>query len=110
MKVSVCMISYNQAAYIKQALESVFMQKHEFEWEVILGDDASNDGTSEIIKEYADKYDNFHPVFRNENIGAMNNFIDVIGRARGEYICILEGDDYWSDEEKIKKAGSISGF
>ena len=51
MKVSVCMISYNQEAYIRKALESVVHQKHDFEWEIIIGDDASSDTTPEIIKE-----------------------------------------------------------
>ncbi len=97
------MISYNQEAYIQKSLESVVQQQHDFEWELIIGDDASTDDTPNIINRYADQYPQIKPRLRKQNLGPLKNFMDVISSAKGEYVCFLEGDDYWSDNEKIKK-------
>ena len=103
-KVSIITISYNQESYIREALDSFVMQKTNFNFEVIIGDDGSSDKTQSIIQEYADKYPTIiRPVLRTKNIGAWQNFIDVIKRARGNYIALCEGDDYWTDKFKLQK-------
>lgn len=104
VKVSIFMLSYNHKKYIKQAIESVLMQKTAFRYELVIGDDASTDGTQEILKKYQEKYpDIMKVILRQKNIGALKNSIDVKKHCCGEYIANLEGDDYWNDEEKLQK-------
>lgn len=104
--VSVCCITYNQAEYIKDALDSFLMQKTNFKYEVIIHDDASTDGTAEIIKEYADKYPEIiKPIFQTENqyskgVKRILNF--AFKEAKGKYIALCEGDDYWISENKLQ--------
>ncbi len=103
-KVSVLVATYNQEKYIAKTLQSVANQKTDFEYEVIVGDDASKDSTGKIVEEFGKKYpDIIRPVVREKNIGAYRNFLDLLGRAKGEYLALLEGDDYWIDEEKLQK-------
>lgn len=102
--VSIVSISYNQAKYIAQALDGFLMQKHDdFDVEIIIADDASTDGTQTIIKRYQDKYGNIHSILRKKNIGIQNNLNDAMKHARGKYIALCEGDDYWTDEHKLQK-------
>lgn len=102
--VSVCMISYNHERFIRQALESACNQKTTFPFEIIIGDDCSIDNTQKIITEIVDQYPNLIiPILRDENLGVTKNSYDVKQHARGKYIAILEGDDYWTDEYKLQK-------
>lgn len=104
--VSVCCITYNQAPYIAKALEGFQMQRTTFPYEVIVHDDASTDGTREILARYASKHpDLIFPIFQNENQYSRNVPISaefVFKKARGKYIALCEGDDYWTDEEKLQ--------
>lgn len=99
------MITYNQEKYIRQALESVFAQQTDFEFEVVIGEDCSTDHTRSIIKEFEAKYpDKFFPVYHNENVGMMRNAFEFCyPKLRGKYIAFLEGDDYWTDMQKLQK-------
>lgn len=106
--VSICCITYNHARYIRQCLDGFLMQKVNFEYEIIVHDDASTDGTSEIIRDYSNKYsDLIVPIFQSENQyskgvrGVYAKF--VYPHARGKYIAICEGDDYWIDPLKLQK-------
>lgn len=102
--VSVVTIAYNQEKYIAQALDSFVSQKTSFSFEVIVGDDCSNDNTPRIIAEYAKKYpDIIKPILRQQNIGAVPNFIDILQAAKGKYIALCEGDDYWTDPTKLQQ-------
>ena len=102
-KVSILTITYKHESYIRQALESFVSQKTNFDFEAIVGDDASPDGTQAIIREYAEKYpDIIKPILREKNIGGCNNVKDVYNRATGEYIAICEGDDFFTDENKLQ--------
>lgn len=103
MLVSVVMICYNQEKYIRQAIESVLSQEVDFDLEVIVGDDASQDSTPQIISELAESDSRIVPLLREKNLGMNRNFIDVVKRAKGKYIAILEGDDFWIDNDKLKK-------
>lgn len=100
---SIGMLTYNHEKYVRQALEGIVMQKTNFRFEVIVGDDCSTDGTQKILQEYAKKYpDIFRLVLREKNIGATKNNFDLKHRAKGKYFACLEGDDYWTDENKLQ--------
>lgn len=105
--VSCYCLAYNSEKYIRQTLEGFVKQKTDFNFEVIVNDDASTDKTAEIIREYTEKYPNIiKPVFQKENMytKGINMFMTIIyPRVRGKYIAICEGDDYWNDEYKLQK-------
>ncbi len=102
--VSVCIITYKHEKYIRQALDSVFMQKTNFDFEVIVGEDASPDNTRQILLEYKEKYgDKLILVLHDENVGVSKNGRSLGPHIRGKYVASLEGDDYWTDEYKLQK-------
>lgn len=110
--VSVCIISYNHVKYIKQALDSIFAQKTNFQFEVILGDDCSQDNTQENIESYVEEYAGkikffFHPQNLTQKYSEFTpgklNFIHTLFNAKGKYIVFIEGDDYFTDELKLQK-------
>ncbi len=105
--VSICCITYNHKNYIHDAIEGFLMQKTDFPIEIIIHDDASTDGTAEIIKEYADKNPGlFVTILQTENQwskGIKPSLTYVWPRARGKYIALCEGDDYWTDPLKLQK-------
>ena len=95
--------TYNHENYISAALDGFVMQKTNFEFEVIVADDASTDKTPEIIKNYAKKYpDLIKPVLREKNLGAVHNFQDIIQNITTDYVALCEGDDFWTDENKLQ--------
>lgn len=103
-KLTILCVTYNQEKFVRQTLDSFVMQKTNFPFEAIIGDDCSTDGTIEILKEYAEKYPNIiKPIFREKNLGAAINSIDVGMRINSQYVAICEGDDYWTDENKLQK-------
>ena len=106
--VSVFCLTYNHAPYIRQCLDGFLMQRTSFDYEVIINDDASTDGTTEIIKEYENKYPEIIiPIYHEENLyskgerGFWNKY--CLPRAQGKYIALCEGDDYWTDPYKLQK-------
>jgi len=108
VEVSVCIITYGHENYIRQALDSVFAQETSFDFEVIVGEDASPDNTREILLEYKEKYgDKLILVLHDENVGVSKNSQSVQRRANGKYIASLEGDDYWTDNKKLQKQYDI---
>lgn len=102
--VSVCLITYQHAAFIRTALESVLAQVTQFEWEIVIGEDGSKDDTRKICAEFAERYPNqirlLEPV---GNLGMMENFMRTFQACRGQYIAFIEGDDYWTDSFKLQK-------
>ena len=99
-KVSVCIVTYNQENYIQQCLQSVIDQKTDFELEIIVADDCSTDRTTEVIKNFQEKHpEKFNVLIRKKNIGALENFVDTHRRAKGDYVCHLDGDDYWLENK-----------
>lgn len=101
--VSVIMLVYNHAAYICKAIESVLEQKCDFCFELIIGDDCSQDNSASIINDLSKKYDIIVPIIRKRNLGVTKNLLDLISKAKGKYVCFLEGDDFWIDPYKMKK-------
>lgn len=103
-KISVCLNTYNHSKYIRDAIEGVLMQKHDYSWQFIIADDFSNDGTSEIIEEYKKLWPELIKLIkRSKNVGAPQNGFELYQAAQSEYIAYIEGDDYWIDEEKLLK-------
>lgn len=103
VKVSVAVITYNMERYLRPLLESILKQETSFSYEIVIDDDASPDNSREIIKEYQQLYpDIIKPIFRNKNVGGSKNMYGVMQRCRGEYIAILEGDDFWEDKNKLQ--------
>lgn len=104
--VSVIVITYNQEKFISDTIKSILMQKTDFIVELIISNDNSQDNTHEIINSLIKtKSKNFiiNYINHNENIGMMKNFLKAINLARGKYIAICEGDDYWTNENKLQK-------
>ena len=105
--VSVVCTTYNHEKYIRQCLDGFVMQKTTFPIEIIVHDDASTDDTVRIVKEYEEKYPNlFNNIYRTENWYSRGK--DIWGylfdqKARGKYIALCEGDDYWIDPYKLQK-------
>ena len=103
--VSVWMITYNHEEYISQALDSILMQKTIYDIEVIIGEDSSTDNTRKLVQEYERKYPAIiKPIYHKKNIGAIRNAFEYcLPKIKGKYIACLEGDDYWTDINKIQK-------
>ena len=105
--VSISCITYNHAPYIRQCLDGFLMQQTNFAYEVLIHDDASTDGTTEIIKEYEAKYpDIIKPIYEDENQwvkGRRGSAVFNFPRAKGKYIALCEGDDYWTDPLRLQK-------
>ena len=102
---SVVCPTYNHAPYIREALEGFLSQQTDFPIEIIIHDDASTDGTAAIVRSYQARYPNIiRPIFRSENRYATKGrtaATDCIDIARGAYIALCEGDDYWTDPAKL---------
>ena len=104
--VSICCITYNHKEYIRECLEGFLMQKTNFPFEILIHDDASTDGTIDIIKEYQTKYpDIIKPYFEIENCYSQGKSFTVsnYSRVQGKYVALCEGDDYWIDPKKLQK-------
>ena len=107
LMVTIRCITYNHEPYIRQCLEGFVMQKTNFRFEAIVHDDASTDGTADIIREYAEKYpDIIKPIYETENQhskrdGSLRRIMDA--HTHGKYVAICEGDDYWIDPLKLQK-------
>ena len=104
--VSVCCATFNHRQYLQQALDGFLMQQTSFPFEVIVHDDASTDGTADIVREYALRHPSvFRPILQAENQYQRRVRIVTImlPQARGKYIALCEGDDYWTDPSKLQR-------
>ena len=101
--VSVYMLTYYHEKYIRQAIESVLSQKTHYNYEIVISDDFSQDGTREILREYQEKYPDIIRLNLNEkNMGIPANIYKARTMCRGRYITNLSGDDYWINDDKIE--------
>jgi len=104
MKLSVAMITYNHEKYIAQAIESILAQKVNFEYEIVIGEDCSTDSTRAVVMAFYRRYpDRIRLLLRDQNVGANRNSVETIEACHGEYMAILEGDDYWIATDKLQK-------
>ena len=105
--VSIICNTYNHVNYIRQCLDGFLMQETNFPIEILVHDDASTDGTADIVREYEDKYpDLIKPIYQTENQYSKGVKVSLkyqYARAKGKYIALCEGDDYWTDPLKLQK-------
>lgn len=102
---SVAIITYNHEKYIARAIESVLMQKTNFIYEIIIGEDCSPDKTREIIEGYEAKYQGrIRAIYQESNVGPQRNLFEfTFPQTKGKYLAYLEGDDYWIDPYKLQR-------
>ena len=106
MKVSVSVVTYQQASTVRQAVESVLEQQVDFPIEIIAGDDASTDGTREALQQLQfEAPETVKTILRHSNAEdfGLTNVLATVDAAQGEYIAFLDGDDYWTDRQKLAK-------
>lgn len=106
--VSVCMIAYNQEDYLRQAVESVLSQRTEFAFELVIGDDCSSDRTREIALQYERAYPGSVRVLPSSaHLGLTRNFERTLKACRAEYVAFLDGDDFWTDSNKLQTQAEV---
>ena len=105
MKLTIVTTTYNQEKYIGQTLDSMLIQKTNFDFKIVVSNDNSTDRTYEILKEYQKKYPSKIEIINNEiNLGAMKNFVHTLSLIKdSEYVALCDGDDFWTDENKLQK-------
>lgn len=106
IKVSICCVTYNHEKYLRQCLEGFVNQKVNFEYEILVHEDASTDKTAQVLREYERKYPHlFRCVYQTENqFNIRNSLTEILfPMAKGKFIALCEGDDYWVDEYKLQK-------
>ncbi|WP_214823615.1 glycosyltransferase [Exiguobacterium sp. s28] len=104
--VSINCITYNHESYIAKAIEGFLMQETNFEVEILIHEDASTDRTADIVRSYETKYpDKIRVIYQTENQYSKGVFVNLLNdeRARGKYIALCDGDDYWTDPKKLQK-------
>ena len=111
IEVSILITTYNLEKYIEKTLESVINQKVSFNYEIIVGDDGSSDSTAELVKKWMEKYPDIISLYvmpRDKDIKyssidrASKNRINILKKARGKYFAFLDGDDFYSSENKLQ--------
>ena len=106
--VSVVVLVYNHEKYIADALDGILMQKVDFEYEIVLGEDCSTDKSREIVLRYAQRHpEKFKLLLHESNIGANANQRTILSACTGKFIAFCEGDDYWTDPLKLQKQVNI---
>lgn len=108
MILSICTITYNHGPFLEQALSSFFRQEIDFDFEVIISDDASTDNTVEILKAWQQRYPEIiRLILHEKNQGVTRNFKTALDACTGKYVALCEGDDYWTDPKKLSKQVAI---
>ncbi len=101
---SVCLLTYNQAAFVREAIDTILAQETSFEWQLVIADDCSTDGTKEVLEEYKrSNPDRLHLILRKHNVGPEENWLDLIAYAKTRYVLYAEGDDYFTDTTKLQR-------
>lgn len=106
--ISVIVLTYNQEQYIRQTLDSILMQEVDEPLEIVIGDDHSSDATSDICRNYQEKYpDKIRYFYNTPNLGLVANFIAMLKQCRGNYCALCDGDDYWITSDKLQRQMDI---
>jgi glycosyltransferase involved in cell wall biosynthesis len=104
VKISVCCITYNHESYLAMAIESVLAQKFDGIIEMVIGEDCSKDSTRSIALNYQEKFPSQIKVLTPaSNLGIMSNLVATLNACDGDYIAMLDGDDYWTDDTKLQR-------
>lgn len=108
MDISVIVVTYNQESTIGRTLDSILSQITDADFEIVIGDDCSSDGTEKICRDYAARFpDKIVYLRRETNLGVVKNYFDCIARSRGRYLADCAGDDYWVDTSKLQRQYEI---
>jgi len=103
-KLTILCVTYNHDKYIRQALNGFVKQITNFKYQILISDDASTDNTQRIIKEFSNRYPKIiKSILRSKNVGGKENFEHALSLIKSEFIAICEGDDYWTDPNKLQK-------
>ena len=105
--VSVIVVTYNHAPFICQALESVAAQQTTRSIEIIVSEDCSTDGTTEIVETFAEREPRARLLVSSHNLRSNEVVARAIRGARGRYICVLDGDDYWTSPTKVERQATL---
>jgi glycosyltransferase involved in cell wall biosynthesis len=98
------MIAYNVERYLAEALDSALMQDVDFDYEIVVGEDCSTDRTREILLDYAARYpERIRPLLRPRNLGMNRNFMETLLSLRGDFVALLDADDYWTAPDKLRR-------
>lgn len=98
------MLAYNQERFIAQAIESAVRQETNFDYEIVIGEDCSTDRTREIVSEWQRKYpDRIRSLLPTQNLGIRRNFVQTRQACKGQYVAVLEGDDFWTSATKLQQ-------
>ena len=104
MKLSVLLTTYNHEPFIAQAINSVLMQRVSFDYEVVIGEDSSTDGTRDIVIEFSKKCpEKIRLALSEKNSGECRNIARTLAKCGGEYVAMLDGDDYWTHPDKLQR-------
>ncbi len=108
MKVSVLVMTYDHARFIRQALDSVLMQEAAFPWEILISEDASTDGTREVVIDYQRRHpERIRLLLSERNVRTNRVVARGFEAARGQYVALLDGDDYWTARDKLAKQAAF---
>jgi len=106
--ISIILCTYNQEKYIAEAIESALMQVCDEPFEILVGDDCSQDATREVIKSYYEKYPGLiRLIYPEHNLGATGNTLNLVRASKGEYLAFLDGDDVWLTEDILQKQVNV---
>lgn len=105
--VSIICVTFNHERFISECLSSILSQDTDFGFEVIVADDCSSDGTAEVVRQFAETDSRIKFIHRDENLGPGKNFTDAAKLARGQFLAICEGDDYWIDNSKLQRQAEL---
>jgi glycosyltransferase involved in cell wall biosynthesis len=104
MKLSILIITYNHENYVNECLDSILFQDMQFDYEIIVADDFSTDSTLQLIeKKLLNSESKYQILSSSQNIGIEKNYQRGFKACQGEYVAVLEGDDYWTDPKRLKK-------
>ncbi len=106
MKLSVSVVTFQEAGYIREALESVLRQETSFPFEVVVGDDASTDGTQDVLRELQREWpERLRLILHERNLGdfGLSNFMSTLDACQGDYVAFLDGDDLWTARDKLQR-------
>jgi glycosyltransferase involved in cell wall biosynthesis len=104
MKLSVLIITYNHERFIAQAIMSALTQQLDSDYEIVVGEDCSTDGTRDILMDFHRRFpDKIFPLLRDRNVGGGPNLESALAACQGQYLALLEGDDYWVSIDKLKR-------